>query len=88
MAIRDGVVPENITDLEADQLKTKLQGYAKEHGFRSQSLLMQELKERKILRTVYTDNQLVDVLTDFWFNHFNVSTTHDQAKPWLHLTRK
>lgn len=49
---------------------------------------MQELKERKILRTVYTDNQLVEVLTDFWFNHFNVSTTHDQAKPWLHLTRK
>ncbi len=83
MAIRDGVVPENIVDLEADQLKTKLQEYAKEHRFRSQSLLMQELKGRKILRSVYTDNQLVEVLTDFWFNHFNVSTTHGQARPWI-----
>jgi uncharacterized protein (DUF1800 family) len=28
---------------------------------------------RKVERAVYTDRQLEEVLTDFWFNHFNVS---------------
>ncbi len=28
--------------------------------------------EAKVLRAVYTNRQLEDVLTDFWFNHFNV----------------
>ncbi len=31
-----------------------------------------ELAEQKILRAVYSDRQLQEVLTDFWFNHFNV----------------
>src|SRR5207237_691608 len=31
-----------------------------------------ELSEQKILRAAYSDRQLEEVLTDFWFNHFNV----------------
>lgn len=31
-----------------------------------------ELGEQKVLRAVYSDRQLEEVLTDFWFNHFNV----------------
>ncbi len=31
-----------------------------------------ELQSAKILRAVYSDRQLEEVLTDFWFNHFNV----------------
>jgi uncharacterized protein (DUF1800 family) len=31
-----------------------------------------ELAEQKVLRAVYSDRQLQEVLTDFWFNHFNV----------------
>ena len=31
-----------------------------------------ELQSGKILRSVYSDRQLEEVLTDFWFNHFNV----------------
>ena len=31
-----------------------------------------ELDEQKILRAAYSDRQLEQVLTDFWFNHFNV----------------
>jgi uncharacterized protein (DUF1800 family) len=31
-----------------------------------------ELQSTKILRAVYSDRQLEEVLTDFWFNHFNV----------------
>jgi uncharacterized protein (DUF1800 family) len=31
-----------------------------------------ELSQQKLLRAVYSDRQLEEVLTDFWFNHFNV----------------
>jgi uncharacterized protein (DUF1800 family) len=31
-----------------------------------------ELSQQKILRAVYGERQLEEVLTDFWFNHFNV----------------
>jgi uncharacterized protein (DUF1800 family) len=31
-----------------------------------------ELSEQKLLRATYSERQLQEVLTDFWFNHFNV----------------
>ena len=31
-----------------------------------------ELSEQKLLRAAYSERQLQEVLTDFWFNHFNV----------------
>jgi uncharacterized protein (DUF1800 family) len=34
--------------------------------------VLQELSDQKILRAVYSDRQLEEVMTDFWFNHFNV----------------
>ena len=32
----------------------------------------QDMIESKLLRAVYSDRQLEEVLTDFWYNHFNV----------------
>jgi uncharacterized protein (DUF1800 family) len=37
-----------------------------------QRLVMVELNEQKLLRATYSERQLEQVLTDFWFNHFNV----------------
>jgi uncharacterized protein (DUF1800 family) len=34
--------------------------------------LVAELAEQKVLRATFSDRQLEEVLTDFWFNHFNV----------------
>jgi uncharacterized protein (DUF1800 family) len=34
--------------------------------------VMVELASQKLLRAVYSERQLQEVLTDFWFNHFNV----------------
>jgi len=31
-----------------------------------------ELMQAKVLRAIYSERQLEEVLTDFWFNHFNV----------------
>ena len=35
-------------------------------------VVARDLEEGKILRAVYSNRQLEEVLTDFWFNHFNV----------------
>ena len=34
--------------------------------------VLAELTEQKILRAAYSERQLEEVMTDFWFNHFNV----------------
>jgi uncharacterized protein (DUF1800 family) len=40
---------------------------------RSLNLASQELLSAHFIRAVHGSNQLVEVLTDFWFNHFNVN---------------
>jgi uncharacterized protein (DUF1800 family) len=37
-----------------------------------QGVVMADLTESKILRAVYSEHQLQELLVDFWFNHFNV----------------
>ena len=37
-----------------------------------QAMVAQDLMEAKLLRAVYSNRQLQEVLADFWYNHFNV----------------
>ena len=37
-----------------------------------QTVVAQDLMEAKLERAVYSNRQLEEVLTDFWYNHFNV----------------
>src|SRR6516225_5796801 len=37
-----------------------------------QQVVAADLAQGKLLRAIYTNRQLEEVLTDFWFNHFNV----------------
>jgi uncharacterized protein (DUF1800 family) len=39
-----------------------------------QQNVMNELMQAKILRATLSERQLEEVLVDFWFNHFNVSS--------------
>src|SRR5258708_8814004 len=39
-----------------------------------------ELSEQKVLRAIYSERQLQEVLTDFWFNHFNVDARKGQDR--------
>jgi uncharacterized protein (DUF1800 family) len=49
---------------------------------RANSLVV-ELSEQKILRAVYSERQLQEVLTDFWFNHFNVDARKGRDRFFL-----
>ncbi len=37
-----------------------------------QAVISDELVQAKLLRAIYSERQLDEVMTDFWFNHFNV----------------
>jgi len=37
-----------------------------------QGVVAEELSQAKLLRAIYSERQLEEVMTDFWFNHFNV----------------
>jgi uncharacterized protein (DUF1800 family) len=37
-----------------------------------QQVVNDELMQAKLLRAIYSERQLDEVMTDFWFNHFNV----------------
>jgi uncharacterized protein (DUF1800 family) len=37
-----------------------------------QQVVVNELMQAKLLRAIYSERQLEEVMTDFWFNHFNI----------------
>ena len=39
---------------------------------RPEQVVISDLDEGKLFRAIYSDRQLEEVLTDFWYNHFNV----------------
>jgi uncharacterized protein (DUF1800 family) len=41
------------------------------------SVPVAELQTGKLLRAIYSERQLQEVMTDFWFNHFNVFVNKD-----------
>ncbi len=63
------------------EMNEKMKAYREKHGLRPYGVLSnQELKGQKVMRAVYSENQLTEVMTDFWFNHFNVTTRDGGAR--------
>ncbi|HMV86214.1 MAG TPA: DUF1800 domain-containing protein [Blastocatellia bacterium] len=48
--------------------------------FRDQQQPLRELQQTKLLRAVFSEKQLQEVMVDFWFNHFNVFAQKDNAR--------
>lgn len=83
-AIRDGVIPKdsvNVTD--RSKYRDRLAAYMREKGYKPQSDLFRQLINQKILRATYSNNQLKEILSDFWFNHFNVSMTKNISAEYI-----
>ncbi len=71
----------NRDDREA--LRGDLMEYARDQGYRPMREMLGELMVQKLLRARYSENQLTEVLTDFWFNHFNVSITDNESRAFV-----
>lgn len=69
-AYKDGVISKiDTAGANRAELRRKIFEYYKKEGVRPQRELIQELLSQKLLRATYSENQLAEVLTDFWFNH-------------------
>jgi uncharacterized protein (DUF1800 family) len=70
-------------DAQRREMRRAVLRWAAEKGIHPQRELLGQLTAQKLYRAVESENQLAEVMTDFWFNHFNVSMTDNQARPWL-----
>jgi uncharacterized protein (DUF1800 family) len=49
---------------------------------RPQAVVAAEATQSKLLRDIYTERQLQEVMVDFWLNHFNVYIKKSQQAPY------
>jgi uncharacterized protein (DUF1800 family) len=60
-----------------------LENYMQQKGLKREQELFRQFFCQKILRAAYSQNQLQEVMTDFWFNHFNVSITKNDCAEFV-----
>lgn len=65
--------PKDGTEMETQDYNTALNAYRAKQGYYTVDELYDEARSSKMLRAIYSKNQLREVLVDFWFNHFNVN---------------
>lgn len=83
-AIRDGYInKDSVNKGDRKAYRDQLQRYMADKGFKPLQELYRQLFNQKILRATYSENQLQEVLTDFWFNHFNVSLTKNDCAQFI-----
>ncbi len=58
--------------LNNPQYRQAMMQYFKDNNLRPAQFLTGELQMSRILRAVYSERQLQEVMVDFWTNHFNV----------------
>lgn len=84
MAIDAGVINKDEVDKDdKGAYRKKIEAFMQEKGFRPERELFRQFINQKILRAAYSNNQLQEVLTEFWFNHFNVSITKNQCAQFI-----
>lgn len=84
MAVKDGVInKDSIGKVNKKEYRDQILGYMKQKGLKPQADLFRQLINQKILRAAYTNNQTQELLTDFWFNHFNVSITKNLCAEFI-----
>ncbi|MBC7901609.1 MAG: DUF1800 domain-containing protein [Saprospiraceae bacterium] len=57
---------------EQRERREKLQGLYREYDLKPAAQLVPQIAANRVLRAVYSERQLQEVMVDFWQNHFNV----------------
>lgn len=89
MAVEAGIVREEELAREGeDRAKAReaylrLRDWSSKQGWRPDRELLAQLFAQKLLRAVYAENQVREVLTDFWFNHFYVGLADPAVRQYL-----
>lgn len=83
MAFADGAITKDSSNKSKGAYRDELKAYMIKQGIKPERELVRQFVNQKILRAVYSEDQLHEVMTDFWFNHFNVSFTKRTAAPFI-----
>src|SRR6185436_5647615 len=68
----DDAPNDNPNPRDNQKYRQALREYYREHGLQLPQRITAELQASRILRAVYSERQLQEVMVDFWTNHFNV----------------
>lgn len=80
-AEKDGLpAPKDPNDDQKKAYESGLRDYKKAHDLLTVDDEWNELRGQKLVRLRYARNQLREVLTDFWLNHFNVVAQDDRSR--------
>ncbi len=92
-ALLDQYPPQDVAakrlGLKIEDYQKRLQEMAKQPAganslpFKDQNEIVNELMDAKIIRAVYSERQLSEQLSDFWFNHFNIFIYKDPERWYL-----
>ncbi len=84
-AVKDGMINKDSANNAANkaEYRKQLQDYLKSKGLKPEQELYRQFINQKIIRAAYSPNQMQEVLTDFWFNHFNVSITKNDCAEFI-----
>ncbi len=68
--------------LDNEKNREAIEKYYRDNGLQRPQRIIAELQASRILRAVYSERQLQEVMVDFWTNHFNVFANKG-ADRWL-----
>lgn len=74
---------DSLSNTDREKYREELAKVMRVSGVKPVQELHRQLVNQKVLRALYSNNQLKEVLTDFWFNHFNVSLTKGQSQQYV-----
>jgi uncharacterized protein (DUF1800 family) len=63
---------EDMTEKERQDRQQKLREYYLKYDLRPANQMLPQIVSNRVLRAVYSERQLQEVMVDFWQNHFNV----------------
>lgn len=71
-AVNNQVADQQMTDKDRQERQAKLREYYRKYDLRPAAQLLPQITANRVLRAVYSERQLQEVMVDFWQNHFNV----------------
>jgi len=84
LAVKNQLInKDSLQTLNKPEYRTQLLQLMKQQGLEPLQDLNRQLINQKIIRAAYSPNQLKEVLTDFWFNHFNVSLSKGASQHFV-----
>src|ERR1051325_10185263 len=79
---KNNQTPPPANPLENPKYREVVQKFYRENGLQQPQRIITELQASRILRAVYSERQLQEVMVDFWTNHFNIFANKG-ADRWL-----